>query len=286
MPSTRSGWTTERQCSSIMIATACSTGSPCPHLNGTLDRLHCSGRVVSDSLRDGQRGVHQLSSGMDFVDHSESVGFLRGYRFAGHQHLHGLARRKNPRQEDGRAAAGGQTDHRLGLPEDGVVGRDDEVGADGHLAAAAVGHSVDGVQDRPAELAQVVENAIEDLTLAKPLLLGHLLALVEVAADGEGAVACAEVRMATRTEGRAAIVSSISISCAASAVVTALSAWGRFRVMIAMRPVGNVLDEYELIGLRFVQWRTVAEPLHTRVVCCSAFALLSCIRSRTGRCGL
>ena len=30
IPWTRSVWTTERQCSSIMIAIACSTGSPCP----------------------------------------------------------------------------------------------------------------------------------------------------------------------------------------------------------------------------------------------------------------
>ena len=41
--------------------------------------------------------------------------------------------------------------------------------------------------------------------------------------------------MATRTEGRAAMVSSISMSCAASAVVTALSACGRLSVMTAMR---------------------------------------------------
>ena len=81
-----------------------------------------------------------------------------------------------------------QTDYRFGLAEDGVVGRDDEVRADGDLAAAAVGHPVDCGDDRSAQLAQRVENAIEDLALAQPLLLRHLLALVQVAADGEGSV--------------------------------------------------------------------------------------------------
>ena len=39
-----------------------------------------------------------------------------------------------------------------------------------------------------AQLAQRVENAIENLALAQPLFLRHLLALVQVAADGEGPV--------------------------------------------------------------------------------------------------
>src|SRR5215216_5929657 len=47
----------------------------------------------------------------------------------------------------------------------------------------------------------------------------------------------APVTMATRTAGWTAIVSKTSVSRAPSSVVIALSAWGRFRVMTATRPL-------------------------------------------------
>ena len=53
--------------------------------------------------------------------------------------------------------------------------------------AAAVGDAVDGGEDRLAQLAQRVERAVEVLALAQPVLLGHALALAQVAADREGA---------------------------------------------------------------------------------------------------
>ena len=46
---------------------------------------------------------------------------------------------------------------------------------------------MDSGEDRPAQLAQVVEHAIEDLALAEPFLFRHVLALVEVTANREGA---------------------------------------------------------------------------------------------------
>ena len=52
----------------------------------------------------------------------------------------------------------------------------------------------------------------------------------------EKALSPAPVRMATRTVGRAAIVSRISIRLAASSVEIALSACGRLRVTTATRP--------------------------------------------------
>ena len=55
--------------------------------------------------------------------------------------------------------------------------------------AAAVGDPVDGGEDRLAQLAHRVERAVEVLALAQPVLLGHVLALAQVAADGEGPVA-------------------------------------------------------------------------------------------------
>ena len=76
-----------------------------------------------------------------------------------------------------------------GWPKVAVLGRDDEVGALGQLAATAVGDAVDGGEDRLAQLPHGVEGAVEGLALAQPVLLGHALALPQVAADGEGSVA-------------------------------------------------------------------------------------------------
>src|SRR5215218_10447435 len=82
-------------------------------------------------------------------------------------------------------AGGSEPDHRLRLPERRVLGSDDEVGALRDLGAAAVGDAVDCGEDRLAQLAQGVERAIEVLALAEPVLLAHVLALPQVAADGE-----------------------------------------------------------------------------------------------------
>src|SRR3712207_6884812 len=49
-----------------------------------------------------------------------------------------LPRRQHARQKHGRAAAGGETDHRLRLSKNCVLGGDDEVGALRDLGATAV----------------------------------------------------------------------------------------------------------------------------------------------------
>ena len=92
------------------------------------------------------------------------------------------------RKQCRRAAAGCQAEHRFGLAE-GCVGRgDDEVGALGQLAAASVGEPVDGGEERLAQLTHRVQGAVERLALAQPVLLGHGLALPQVAPDGERSV--------------------------------------------------------------------------------------------------
>ena len=133
--------------------------------------------------------LRQLPRLMELVDHPEPMGFLRRDRVARHEHLQRPARPQQARQQRGRAAARGQADHRLGLSERGGVGGDDEVGALGDLAAAPVGDAVDRREDRLAQLPQRVEGAVEVLTLAQPLLLGHALALAQIAADRERTVA-------------------------------------------------------------------------------------------------
>ena len=72
-----------------------------------------------------------------------------------------------------------------------VSGRDDEVGALGELASPAVGNPVDSGEDRLAELPDGVEGSVEILALPQPVLLRHVLALAQIATDGEGTLACA-----------------------------------------------------------------------------------------------
>jgi Spherulation-specific family 4 len=72
-----------------------------------------------------------------------------------------------------------------------IVGGDDEVGALGDLTASSKGEAVDRCEDRLAQLPQGVEGAVEVLTLTQPLLLAHALALTQVAAHRERAVASA-----------------------------------------------------------------------------------------------
>jgi len=149
------------------------------------------------------------------------------------------------------------------LAEDRVVRSDDEIRTDRHLAATTVRHPVDGGDDRPAQLAQRKEKAIEDLTLAQPLFLRHLLALVQVAADRKGTVTRpGDDRDAHRGASRNRF-QHFGQCC---------RQFGRDRV-VGVRPVqgnerhapaGNVLDEHELVRLGYVQRRSVAKPRHSR----------------------
>ena len=158
-----------------------------------------------------------------------------------------------------------------GWPKTGVVGGDDEVRADGHLAAAAVGHPVDGGEDRPAQLAQVVEHAVEDLALTQPFLFRHLLALVQVAANREGSVTGSgqdgDAHGRTGRDG----LENLDQLC---------RQFRRDRV-VGMRPVegddghapaGDVLDEHELIRL----WHFGRRPVTQSSAFVSGVVVCSC----------
>ena len=172
-----------------MIAIACSTGCPWPIRTAPLTACTAVGELPA--IFSAIRRAAAISSlwrwiSLTIPSRCASCG---GDRVAGHQHLERLPRRQDPGQEDRRASTGREPDHGLGLAEGGVVGGDDEVGALGDLGTAAVGDPVDGGEDRLAQLSQRVEGSIEVLALSQPVLLGHVLALAQVAADREGAVA-------------------------------------------------------------------------------------------------
>ena len=171
-----------------MIALACSMVSPDPKDDRALDCLDCRRRVAGDGVRNTQHRRHELRARVDFVDHAQSVRLFGAERLPGHQHLHRLSRWKQARQKNRRAATGRQPNDRFRLAERRIVGCDDEVRADGDLAATTVCHAIDGSDDRPAELTYRVDEPIKNLPLAQPLFLRHLLALEQVAADRECAI--------------------------------------------------------------------------------------------------
>ena len=112
-----------------------------------------------------------------------------------------------------------------------------------------------------------VEHAIEDLALAQPFLLRHALALVQVAADGEGAVTgSGQDGDAHGGAGRDGLEN-----------LDQLCRQFRRDGVVGMRPVegddrhapaGDVLDEYELFRLR-----DIFAADGNRVVCMRVLAL-------------
>ncbi len=185
---------------------------------------------------------------MDFVDHAKPVRLLGGDRFSGHQHLHGLPRREYTRQEDWRAATRGQANHCFGLPKDGLIGGDDEVRADGHLAAAAIGHPIDSGEDRPAQRgAALYRTRSNTWRWRSHSSFVILLALVQIAANREGPVTCpGQDGNSHGGTGRYRLED-----------LDQLCSQFRCNGIVGMRPVegddrhastGDVLDQYKLSG--------------------------------------
>src|SRR5690349_7554368 len=190
MPSTRSGCTAERQCASIMIATACSIGWPSPRRTARLTACTTVGELLA------------IFSAMRCAAGSSSscgrISLTMPSRYAS------CAVIGSPVMSICSALPGGRTrGSSAGEPPPAAS----PIIASGWpkvafwearmksvlcaIGAAAVRDSVDRGEDRFAQLAQRVERAVEVLPLAQPLLLGHALALPQVAADREGAGACA-----------------------------------------------------------------------------------------------
>ena len=98
-------------------------------------------------------------------------------------------------------------------------------------------------------MAQRVKNAIEDLALAQPFLLGHALALVQVAADREGSLTGSGYDGAAhRGTGRDSLkyLDKLRRQFGRDLVVGVRPVQGDDRHAAA----GNVLDKHQLFRLR------------------------------------
>ena len=102
--------------------------------------------------------------------------------------LLGEGRAQEAGQELGAADAREDAERRLGNPEHGRLAGHDEVGQDGQLAPSGQREALDGGDDghRAAQHAQ--SRLLEDDVLGTPGLVGHLVALLEVAPRAERAV--------------------------------------------------------------------------------------------------
>ena len=115
-----------------------------------------------------------------------------------------------------------------------VLGSENEIAALGELRTPAVRDAVHSRDERLSQLAHRIQRPIEILTLAEPLLFGHIPALAQVTANRKRALP-APVKIAARTVGRTAMVSMIWVSSAPISVLIALSG-GRLSVITATRP--------------------------------------------------
>src|SRR5205085_9468793 len=87
------------------------------------------------------------------------------------------------------AAARHDAERHLGKRKTCALGRVEEIAAARDLATAAVSRAVDGADDRDRTVDQRPHHALEDDVLARPCLVGHAAALLQVAAGAERLVA-------------------------------------------------------------------------------------------------
>jgi hypothetical protein len=129
------------------------------------------------------------------------VGFGCGKRLAGQDQLLGAAFADGPRQRLCAAAARHDAERHLGQGETRGLGRIEEIATAGDLATAAIGRAVDGADDRDGTVDQRPHHALEDDVLARPCLVGHAAALLQVAAGAERLVAGASQNDAAQALG-------------------------------------------------------------------------------------
>ena len=117
------------------------------------------------------------------------MGFRGGKRLAGQDQFLGAALADGARQGLGAAAAGHDAERNLGQRKARGLGGVKEIATARDLAAAAIGRTIDGADDRNRAVDQRPHHPLEDDMLARPRLVGHAAALLQVAAGAERLVA-------------------------------------------------------------------------------------------------
>ena len=110
---------------------------------GFLRQLNGERRALEDLRGPPFRRGHQVRERHHLVDQPDPLRLLGAEEAAGQQEPHRDLERQLARQPVDAAGAGEQADARLGQPEAGVVGGDDDVARERHLQSAADGDAVD-----------------------------------------------------------------------------------------------------------------------------------------------
>src|SRR5215216_1967583 len=172
MPSIRSGWTADRQCMSIMIATACSVGCPSPSWTARLTACTAVGELLaifSAIRRAASSSSSRGWSSLTMPSRCASWAVIGSPVISICRALPGGSRRGSRAGEPPPAAR--------------------PIIASGWPKRALSDAMMKSVLWAISQPPPGVEGAVEVLALPQPLLLGHVLALAQVAADREGPLA-------------------------------------------------------------------------------------------------
>ena len=146
-------------------------------------------RIAGDARCGRERRRQQLRQRKHLVHKTPVVGFRRGKRLAGQDQFLGPALADGAGQGLRAAAARHDAERHLGQRKARALGGVEEIAAARDLAAAAIGRAVDGADDRDRAVDQRPHHPLEDDVLARPRLVGHAAAFLQVAAGAERLVA-------------------------------------------------------------------------------------------------
>ena len=186
-------------------------------------------RGVAGDMRCGrQRLPHQVRLRKHFVDETPVAGLRRRKRLAGQDQFLGAALADRAGQGLRAATARHDAERDFGQRKARGVGGVEEVASARDLAAAAIGRAIDGADDRDRAIDQRPHHPLEDDVLARPLLVGHAAAFLEVAARTKGLVARSGQDDAAQIAGSSAMSSKQRTRSRPIWVLSALEASGRF----------------------------------------------------------
>src|SRR5229473_592081 len=163
------------------------------HLQTVMDRLlglaDRQRRVAADPRRRFHRLRHQLGARAQAVDDAPVERLLRPERKPGEDDLLGAPLADRARQQLRAAGARHDPQRHLGEREARLGYRIGEVAGERHLQPAGEGMAVDRRDHRQRAIEQAPILPLEDLVLRHPVGIAHAVALLEIAAGAEGALA-------------------------------------------------------------------------------------------------
>src|SRR5579885_2870975 len=157
--------------------------------HGFLRLPHGDRRIGGDGGGGGEHLGHQSVRLAELIEDAPFERFLGAEGLAGKDDLLGATLAHGARQELRAAGTGHDAERHLRQRKPRSLDRVGEVAGERHLEAARIGMAVERRDHGKRAIEQRPILPLEDLVLGHPLLLGHAVALLQIAAGAEGAVA-------------------------------------------------------------------------------------------------